>query len=142
MLSVPFLIISEAAHQHAIKKHCNAHPVAWRHRLDKAPLHTHLHIAAVMNMLGYRCMWNEVNCGIKEPQGDRMARLFKHILQQRHMYPVFPPALNSCVDWHHSKHLEMKRIPNILVLPSPLPPCAKLVDLPTSGSTPGEQTPL
>ena len=84
----------------------------------------------------------EARTGMQELQGDRMARLFKHILQQRHMYPVFPPAQGSCVDWHHSKHLDMHRIPNILVLPSPLPPCAKVVELPASDAAAGKSTSL
>lgn len=43
------------------------------------------------------------------------------------MYPVFPPALNACVDLAHTEHLDMPAAPHALVLPAPFPPCAKIV---------------
>jgi hypothetical protein len=66
-----------------------------------------------------------------------MARLFQHVLQQRHMYPVFPPAPQSCVDFAHTAHLALPHLPDVLVLPSPFPPCAKVVQTEGGASAAG-----
>eukprot|EP00892_Ulva_mutabilis_P001216 jgi/Ulvmu1/11095/UM070_0010.1 len=70
---------------------------------------------------------------------DRISRLFEHVLQQMHMYPVFPPALNACIDYAHTKHLEIPCTPKVLVLPAPFPPCVKLVDVVDEGSDRGHK---
>lgn len=76
-------------------------------------------------------------CVFVQDGQDRISRLFQHVLQQGHMYPVFPPALNACVDYAHSRHLDIPCTPQVLVLPAPFPPCVKVVEMPKQGSASG-----
>ncbi|KAF0372173.1 DNA polymerase alpha, subunit B [Gigaspora margarita] len=60
---------------------------------------------------------------------DRMSRMVHHILTQRHLYPLFPPAIGEVnMDLKHSLSLELKNTPDILILPSKLKYFAKIVD--------------
>ena len=69
---------------------------------------------------------------------DRIARLFQHVLQQNHMYPVFPPAPNACIDYAHTEHLDLPRTPHVLALPAPFPPCVKVVQARSEDCSSGE----
>jgi DNA polymerase alpha subunit B len=63
---------------------------------------------------------------------DRMSRLASHVLQQRMFYPLYPPALGSCLDSKLSlenNSMFLPLTPEVLVLPSDLNPFAKEVKL-------------
>ncbi|KAH8554014.1 DNA polymerase alpha subunit B N-terminal-domain-containing protein [Umbelopsis sp. PMI_123] len=59
---------------------------------------------------------------------DRLARLTRHILQQRSFYPMFPPAPGDNLDLLQMPHIQMDVTPDILILPSRLKSFAKIVD--------------
>lgn len=78
--------------------------------------------------------------------GDKMGRLSRHLLEQRHLFPLFPPtdrsrlpktgtedgiATGAMMDLGYLKLGEMINVrPDVLILPSFLPPFAK-VSLPS-----------
>ncbi|CAO3692560.1 unnamed protein product [Umbelopsis ramanniana] len=73
------------------------------------------------------------NLGLEEisrskEASDRLARLTRHILQQRSFYPMFPPALGDNLDLLQMPHIQMDVTPDILILPSRLKSFAKIVD--------------
>ena len=55
---------------------------------------------------------------------DRIAALSQHLIKQRSLYPAFPPAPGACIDFQHRAHLQLDTQPDVLILPSPLPPSA------------------
>jgi hypothetical protein len=68
---------------------------------------------------------------------DRIGVLCEHVLKQGTLYPSFPPAVNSCVDFAHWQHLQLAFTPDVLVLPSQLAPCAKALTQTFQPSTSG-----
>ncbi|KAM3583242.1 DNA-directed DNA polymerase alpha subunit pol12 [Umbelopsis sp. WA50703] len=73
------------------------------------------------------------NLGLEETArskeaSDRMARLTRHVLQQRSFYPLFPPAPGDNLDLLQMPHIQMDVTPDILILPSRLKSFAKIVD--------------
>nr|CAG8473061.1 9729_t:CDS:10 [Entrophospora candida]CAG8485776.1 13280_t:CDS:10 [Entrophospora candida] len=60
---------------------------------------------------------------------DRMGRLAKHILTQRHLYPLFPPVINDInLDVKNSSSLQLQATPDVLVTPSKLKFFAKVIN--------------
>ncbi|CAJ0630599.1 16934_t:CDS:10 [Entrophospora sp. SA101] len=60
---------------------------------------------------------------------DRMGRLAKHILTQRHLYPLFPPVINDInLDVKNSSSLQLQATPDVLVTPSKLKFFAKIIN--------------
>jgi DNA polymerase alpha subunit B len=63
---------------------------------------------------------------------DRIGRMASHLLQQRHMYPLFPPANEDDryehVDQTQLDALTIEELPHILILPSQWHPFIKLID--------------
>ncbi len=60
---------------------------------------------------------------------DRFASLFAHVLAQRNVYPLFPPALDECpLDMNHREALELQVVPDVLLLPSALRYAVKEVE--------------
>lgn len=55
-----------------------------------------------------------------DAQPDRMRRIIAHLLQQRHFFPLFPPPPGSQVDFSQAARLEMRQVPDILLLHSDL----------------------
>jgi DNA polymerase alpha subunit B len=55
-------------------------------------------------------------------QDKRLARLSSHIIKQQSFSPQFPPPSNSMtqMDWRHARHWQMKKTPDILIMPSKL----------------------
>ncbi|CAO3672856.1 unnamed protein product [Umbelopsis vinacea] len=73
------------------------------------------------------------NLGLEEAfrfkeASDRMARLTRHVLQQRSFYPMFPPASGDNLNLLQMPHIQMDITPDILILPSRLKSFAKIVD--------------
>ncbi|KAJ2960153.1 hypothetical protein NQZ79_g4508 [Umbelopsis isabellina] len=73
------------------------------------------------------------NLGLEESArskeaSDRMARLTRHVLQQRSFYSLFPPAPGDNLDLLQMPHIQMDVTPDILILPSRLKSFAKIVD--------------
>lgn len=68
------------------------------------------------------------------PGGDAMAKLCRHVLQQRSFYPLFPPPLDLAhevnLDVTHSSRLKLAddAAPAVLVLPSRLKQFHKIID--------------
>ncbi|GJE91767.1 DNA polymerase alpha subunit B [Phanerochaete sordida] len=68
------------------------------------------------------------------PASDAMAKLCRHILQQRSFYPIFPPPLDLAhevnLDVTHSARLKLAEdaAPAVLVLPSKLKQFHKTID--------------
>ena len=61
---------------------------------------------------------------------DRMSRLASHVLQQGMFYPLYPPALGSCLDSKlalENDSMFLPATPDVLILPSDLNPFAKEV---------------
>lgn len=50
----------------------------------------------------------------------RMNRLCKHLIRQRSLYPMFPAAQDTNVDWTFYRHLKMPVMPHFLIVPSVL----------------------
>ncbi|QBZ62539.1 hypothetical protein PoMZ_11421 [Pyricularia oryzae] len=86
-----------------------------------------------------------VLAGGKAPDGmDRLSRLARNVIEQRHYFPLFPPmdrsklpktgtaeelALGSVLDVSYLKLGEMVNVrPDVLVLPSAMPPFARVVE--------------
>lgn len=84
-----------------------------------------------------------VLAGGKAPDGmDRLSRLARNVIEQRHYFPLFPPmdrsklpktgtaeelALGSVLDVSYLKLGEMVNVrPDVLVLPSAMPPFARV----------------
>ncbi|KAI8812272.1 DNA polymerase alpha/epsilon subunit B-domain-containing protein [Cladochytrium replicatum] len=66
---------------------------------------------------------------------DRVARLFRHVLEQSSFYPLFPPAKGSYLSLTHGKRengvaeaIDLKAAPDVLILPSVLKYGVKEVD--------------
>ena len=55
-------------------------------------------------------------------EGERMKRLCAHLLSQKSMYPLFPPPLDTNIDYLKSDFLKMPVKPDILITPSDLTP--------------------
>ncbi|RKP07885.1 DNA polymerase alpha/epsilon subunit B-domain-containing protein [Thamnocephalis sphaerospora] len=51
---------------------------------------------------------------------DRLARLAGHLLEQRSLYPLYPPALGEHVDTEHASALSLYQQPDLMILPSQL----------------------
>ncbi|CAB4492440.1 uncharacterized protein OCT59_024899 [Rhizophagus irregularis] len=62
------------------------------------------------------------------PALDRMGRLSRHILIQRHLYPLFPTSPEVNLEYKKSSFLELQNLPDILILPSKLKYFAKIVE--------------
>ncbi|KAH6611242.1 hypothetical protein Trco_001262 [Trichoderma cornu-damae] len=78
------------------------------------------------------------------PTGDLMRRLCRHLIEQRHFFPVFPPtdrarlpktgtedglATGAVLDVSYLKLGEMVSVrPDVMLMPSSLPPFAKVVE--------------
>ncbi|RIA92598.1 DNA polymerase alpha/epsilon subunit B-domain-containing protein [Glomus cerebriforme] len=62
------------------------------------------------------------------PGLDRMSRLSRHILTQRHLYPLFPTSPEINLELKKSNYLELQNLPDILILPSKLKYFAKIVE--------------
>jgi DNA polymerase alpha subunit B len=60
-------------------------------------------------------------------EGNRLARLYAHLLQQQSFCPQFPAPQSSTAqyDLRHSRHWEFETRPDVLVLPSRLAALAK-----------------
>ena len=71
---------------------------------------------------------------------DRMARLAEHVLQQRHYYPLFPPAIGAQIDYCSSAPLCLPITPDLLILPSDLKCFAKQALTSTVCINPGRLT--
>ncbi|KAJ3040317.1 DNA-directed DNA polymerase alpha subunit pol12 [Rhizophlyctis rosea] len=56
---------------------------------------------------------------------DRMGRLFGHVLGQRTFYPLHPPPEDACLDMARWEAMEVKGMPDVLVLGSGLRFCAR-----------------
>lgn len=52
--------------------------------------------------------------------GDKMKRIVKHVVSQKSMYPVFPPPLDTNVDFIKYNQLKMPEKPDVLIMPSDL----------------------
>ena len=53
--------------------------------------------------------------------GDRMSRLASHLLQQRSMYPLYPPSEEINLDLERLEHFALiDETPHIMLLPSDL----------------------
>ncbi|CAG8456829.1 1626_t:CDS:10 [Paraglomus occultum] len=64
-----------------------------------------------------------------KPDRDRMGRLAYHILEQRSLYPLFPPARGEVnLDLKHHYAIELQVMPDVLILPSRLKFFAKTVE--------------
>lgn len=64
---------------------------------------------------------------IKGKSIDRMSRLAIHLLGQRSFYPLFPPALGTCLDTSLAPQaLHIPLTPHLLILPSDLAAFAKV----------------
>lgn len=61
----------------------------------------------------------EFNKSSTQKEG-RMSRLCQHLIRQRTLYPIFPPAENACVDFTHYKYLQMPVRPHLMIVPSVL----------------------
>ncbi|ORY97479.1 DNA polymerase alpha/epsilon subunit B-domain-containing protein [Syncephalastrum racemosum] len=61
-------------------------------------------------------------------QTDRMARLCRHLLEQRSFYPLFPSAPGVNIDSDRLTDLMIKKRPDVLVCPSQLKQFARVVD--------------
>ncbi|KAJ1972243.1 DNA-directed DNA polymerase alpha subunit pol12 [Dimargaris xerosporica] len=60
---------------------------------------------------------------------DRLGRLTKHLLDQRNLYPVFPPALHDVnLQYQHLDFLRLPHAPDVLLTSSQLNHFAKKVD--------------
>lgn len=59
---------------------------------------------------------------------DRMARLCRHLLNQRSYYPLYPGHKDAYLDMTHSDKLEMPVLPDILIVPSKIRHFVKVVD--------------
>ena len=80
------------------------------------------------------------NCSTTHAQKgarDRIAGLCGHLLKQRSAFPTFPPAADACIDFSHWRGLELAAAPELFVLPSVLPPCAKVVTQPAPAAPMG-----
>lgn len=51
---------------------------------------------------------------------DRMTRLGRHILEQKHIYPMFPGGASSYVDFSHEESLSLPVSPDMIVMTSQL----------------------
>ncbi|OPB37425.1 DNA polymerase alpha-primase complex, polymerase-associated subunit B [Trichoderma guizhouense] len=90
----------------------------------------------------YELRSEEVSRGA--PPGELMRRLCRHLVEQRHYFPVFPPtdrsrlpktgtedglATGAMLDVSYLKLGEMVSVrPDVLLIPSSLPPFAKVVE--------------
>lgn len=75
----------------------------------------------------------DASCACVQDQNqDRIARLCQHIVSQRCMYPLFPPAPGACLDFAFCQHLTLPCTPHLVILPSDLGACAKLNAWPQS----------
>ncbi|XP_068665960.1 uncharacterized protein [Aristolochia californica] len=62
--------------------------------------------------------------------GDRMGRLASHLLRQRSFYPLYPPTRGVPLDLSLAPEaLQIKDIPDFLILPSDLAPFIKVLSL-------------
>jgi len=57
--------------------------------------------------------------------GDRLARMARHVVQQRSYYPLFPAADGTQLSMSHLQDLSLPVTPDVLILPSQLAPFAK-----------------
>ncbi|CAL1298476.1 unnamed protein product [Larinioides sclopetarius] len=62
----------------------------------------------------------EILKNIESPQQpDRFGRLCKHLLTQKHFYPLYPPNEEINVDFsHHELHAPLPVMPHVLIVPS------------------------
>ncbi|KAF9431268.1 DNA-directed DNA polymerase alpha subunit pol12 [Podila epigama] len=64
-------------------------------------------------------------------QKDRMARLSKHLVLQRHCHPVYPGLATgpeSAIDYNQYELMDLRVCPDVLIVPSKLKQFAKTVD--------------
>ncbi|KAL1923634.1 uncharacterized protein VTP21DRAFT_8614 [Calcarisporiella thermophila] len=59
---------------------------------------------------------------------DRLARLSKHLLEQRSFYPLSPHSLAEPLSYSHLSQLNLLHSPDILILPSQLKHFTKVLD--------------
>ena len=62
----------------------------------------------------------------RNASGDRMARFAKHVLDQRSVYPLYPPGKDVNIDIKHYSQLDIDEKPDVLILPSALSPFIKV----------------
>ena len=55
-----------------------------------------------------------------------MARFAKHVLDQRSVYPLYPPGKDVNIDIKHYSQLDIDEKPDVLILPSALSPFIKV----------------
>jgi len=69
------------------------------------------------------------NTGPNHRPMDRISRLTRHLLQQRSLYPLFPPAIDDAnINYEHSKGFSLNIKPDILILNSAVRLFAKNID--------------